>query len=270
MVKRDDEDEKDDFDHALEVAEDGAGFAELLTRPGMPHETAAALYEPLDLDDLTPPTPEPHHQELICGWVGRKQLGRSLDDACRILGHMRLWWALGFLEPLDTPAPIASLAADIDARRITLETLAKIYKQTTDDHVIAYGSPDTPTIELKLRDALAAIYSVVQAGLQNMEGIRQSRTSEAEHVRASATGQRGARGVYSGPARMRRFLEGAAPLVAAGWNRSLLAELIVDSRTWTKPPCRRYVDEVLDRCAGDRKRAVACLAGRINDAERRS
>jgi hypothetical protein len=121
----------EESDDALDVAEHANRFAELLTRPGIPPDTAAALYEPSDPDNWTPPPRLPHDRELTISWIGRAHLGEQLEEAIRILGGQAMWVALSFLECIERSdtAPTASLADNIERHRIAIEVLGEAYER---------------------------------------------------------------------------------------------------------------------------------------------
>lgn len=248
--------ELDELASALETAESDAAFVDLVATPGVPPELAAALCAPAD--PKLRPERLAHDRELMIGWVGRAKLGERLEQAFHHLGPKGVWQALALLERPDVPAPTASLTSKIERHRIALEVLAEIHDESSGEAFERYG------------ESLLNAAAMVNARLRIMEGVRQSRSTQADQIRASAKDPRGARGPDSGPARLLRFIEATQPLADANWTRRQLAELVVESGRWTNPPCRGYVENLLDSCDGDPARAAKVLAGRINDAERRA
>jgi hypothetical protein len=251
----------EESDNAPEVAEHAASFVELLTRPGFPSDVAAAIYESAyesDLENWTPLPPQPGDREVTRSWIGRTHLGKPLEEAIRILGGQALWCALSFLDPRGTPAPTASLSAKIERDRIAIEVIAEMYNGLDER---------SPRGLQSFRIGLFSAAAFVAVRLRTLEGMLRTRVRTAADIRLAATDQRGARGPLSGPKRLRSFLRQVRPLTDAGWTRKQLAELVIDSGRWTKPPCRTYVADLLDEHG--REGAGKALASRFTDAERR-
>lgn len=262
MARRHSDSARDEeSDNAPEVAEHAARFVKLVARPGFPSDVAAAIYESVyerDPDNWAPIPPQPGDREVTLSWIGRTHLGEQLEEAFRILGGQALWCALGFLERRDTPIPTTSLSDEIRRHRIAIEVIAEMYNGL-DEH--------SPRRLQWIRPGMLSTAAFVALRLHTMEGMESARLRSADEIRFAATDERGARGPQSGPERLRRFLRLVRPLTDAGWTRKQLAELVIDSGRWTKPPCRNYVADLLDEHG--REGAVKALASRIRDAERR-
>jgi hypothetical protein len=265
-------DEADEIKHAYGVAAGAASTVEWVTRPGVPAHVAAAIGEPA-APMVNLPKAEIWHPEHFARLVGQP-FDPPLAAACRDLGHMAVWHALAYLEVPSVAAPTTTLADSIARRRVVLEVLDELYTQdarTLDDLLMQPNSEESEMRKLQLmQTAQQLVGRRVHDDIVKRQQMLAARVEDAERIKSAEPGARGARGPYSGPARVRQFLEAVQPLVAARWSQTQLASLVVGSSTWAHPPCPRYVSELLDDADGDRRRGIEVLAGRIRDARRRA
>jgi len=275
MAHRQEDGSEDDAEATIEAdehAEAAASMLELVTRPGIERELAVLLAGPVDPDavDVTSSDAERDPREAIvfAGWVGRSNLGEPLAEACRLLGHMATWRALALLEKPTERIPTASLDAKIGRYRVASDVLRELFGKA--EPVIAASADGRQARIEGPPAALLLAGRIVQGELAKMEEIRSARVEHSNAIGEASVDDRGARGTYSGPARLRRFLKATCLLSAARWTQRQFAELIVDSGGWKHPPCRTFVADLVDDAGGVRQRAVELLVGRLRDAERRA
>lgn len=257
----------EDVGDDLEVVEAHRAWGTFLSRPDLPPEVVAALSEPVDLESFTLPLPAPGDRDVFMRWVGRVALGPLLEDAVAVIGGVPTWIALTLLEkPSEPPPPTASLRTSIERHEATLEVLRELFNDMDGASVLDDGSYKMP-----LTSALVGVGKLVEARRRALEKIFSDR-SVVQNRQGSPSERRprGERGYNAGPARIRRFLSATAPLrEVKRWDRTRLAELVIDSGTWAHPPCPAYVADVLDECGGNRQRAAERFASRLKTVAQR-
>lgn len=188
--------------------------------------------------------------------------------AAAALQHLAgdLWTALSALEPHAGARPTWWLDGAIRMRENAMAWLEYVYTTCgTDDAIEVDG------VQVSLITATHGLGLVAHNELHRLRMIREQRIEERAALEAaSPASTRGARGMLAGPERLRTFLGRVAPLEAAGWKRPQLAELVIDSSTWRRPPCAAYVEDLLDAVDHVRGDAISRLTERMRESSRQS
>lgn len=260
-------------------------------------EVAAAICRPLDEEELAAaPAPSTEGELVAERWIGHRPTDGEplLQEAWRLLGAQRLWFACAKLEePEHAPTPTASLRERIQELRGVVQALAReigrhqIPVIRNSDGKMMPRSPGAASDSTEgeagfvIHRSLSHLVETeahFRRVLTTTEELERSRRVEAERL-AGIVGRhaqhgrlrkedRGASGFHSAKSRILRYLRAAAPLVVARWSWPQHASLIIDSGRWAHPPCRRFVARLL--ADTDRDHAIAKLAERMSKTSRRS
>lgn len=270
----------------LRLAEDADRTATFMVDPMLPAAVRDALAganvrwrrddEPAKAAGASRESTEADARRIYIGTTMPPTTAAALD----ILSAETLWCALAEIEPAGKPPPAASLANRVVEHEAAVSVLRDLWSRHG-QRSLALELPGGQTIRFRvLGAAIEAVTKLVAHELHVLRREHDHRAAARTDIaaaNASTRGARGARGPEAEPERRRRMLAALQPLrVSAAWERRRISELVVESSTWRAPPCRTYVEELIDRAreksgtGTDREKAVLVLEERLRVTERRT
>jgi hypothetical protein len=243
----------------------------IVDHPRLPRSEIDALAGNIAGPDIDGLNDSEARSMLLGAAVARRPL---VDAALQLLGARALWSALRVLDPQTQPQPTARIELMIAQREVALGWLSYVATTCGTDDAFEIASRDVTRIPVL--DAASGLAMIAELEIRNLRAERDARLDDRDQLTAAGrrTGDRdralrGERGPLAGPALLLQLIERLAPLLAARWPLTQVAELVLDSQTWREPPCPNYVTEVLDAAGGVREDAIDRLAERIRVAKRR-